>query len=360
MRDGKIKKLPAKGKIVNNNSMCVSETFFSFKAQMKTLKAVMAYKLFNKRTPLSVTFLTTNRCNLDCQACGIHSLDKQDIPHERFMSIIDEVAAAGAIRVSFTGGGEPMMRDDIGALILQAKKNGLIVSMVTNGLFIDQKLDQILNLDLLLVSYDKTKQLKQKNINLLDKILENAVLARDRGIPVCLQPLLTKDTCLHIEDFFTISRQYGLVLSLQSLESWAQSSVPSEIMPSRKEMVTAIEKILIEKKKNYNILNSERYFNLLAKYWPQPFHDVDCMAGSLYANVDIDGHLYPCIPLIEKIPASNLIDQPFGPSFHNMSMPKCPGCLWNCHHELNNIFSMDISSLWNLILFSKNRLVYRR
>jgi MoaA/NifB/PqqE/SkfB family radical SAM enzyme len=276
------------------------------------------------------------------------------------MSLIDEVAATGAIRISFTGGGEPLMRDDMGELILHAQKKGLIVSMVTNGFFIDKKLDQIRNLDLLLVSYDKTKQHKQKNVSVLEKVLENAILARNSGIPVCLQTLLTKDTCLHIEDYFSISQQYGFVLSLQSLESWDQSTVPEDIMPSREEMITAIEKILIEKKKKRNILNSERYFKLLARQWPQPFHDANCMAGVFYANVDIDGRLYACIPLINKIPAANLHDQPFAPSFQNLSVPQCPGCLWNCHHELNNIFSMDIGTLLNLNRFSKNKLVYRQ
>lgn len=332
----------------------------SFNAEMKALKAILAYKIFNKRTPLSVTFLTTSKCNFECQACGIQSVVKRDIPHERFMSLIDEVTAAGAIRISFTGGGEPMMRDDIGELILHAKKKGLIVSMVTNGYFIDKKLDQIRNLDLLLVSYDKTKQYKQKKDSVLGKVLENAILARNGGIPVCLQTLLTKDTCLHIDDFFSISRQHGFVLSLQSLESWDQSTVPEDIMPSREEMITAIEKILIEKKKNRNILNSVRYFDLLVQQWPRPYHDVNCMAGVFYATVDIEGSLYSCIPLINKIPAANLLERPFDHSFQKLPVLQCPGCLWNCHHELNNIFSMDIGTLLNLTKFSRNKLVYRQ
>lgn len=359
MLNSKKNTLPAKGYTTNIEHGFGRDSFFSSGVVFKALKAVLAYKLFHKHTPLSVTFGTTNRCNFSCQACGIQSSAKQEIPHDRFMSIIDEVASAGAIRISFTGGGEPMMRDDIGELILRAKKNGLIVGMVSNGFFIDKKLDQIRNLDLLLVSYDKSKRHKRKEIPVWDKILENAILAKHNGIPVCLQSVLTKDTCLHIEDFFSTSRQHGLALSIQSLERWDQSAVPAEIIPSRNEMITAIEKILMEKKRNHNILNSERYFKLLAKYWPQPFHDVSCLAGVLYATVDIDGQLYPCTPLIKQVAASNLIDQPFGPSFQKLTTAQCPGCLWSCHHELNNIFSMNISALWNLIQFSKNKLVYR-
>ncbi len=359
MRNSKKTTLPTKRQAANIEHGSGKDSFFSLSPALKALKAVLAYKVFDKHTPLSVTFGTTNRCNFSCQTCAIQSSVKQEIPHDRFMSIIDEVAEAGAIRVSFTGGGEPMMRDDIGELILRAKKNGLIVGMVSNGFFIDKKLDQIRNLDLLLVSYDKSKQHKQKDIPVLDKILENAVLAKNSGIPVCLQSVLIKDTCLHIEDFFSISRQHGLALSLQSLEKWDQSAVPAEIIPSRNEMISAIEKILMEKKSNHNILNSERYFKLLAKYWPQPFHDVNCMAGVFYASVDIDGDLYSCTPLIKQVSAGNLIDQPFGSSFQKLSIPHCPGCLWSCHHELNNIFSMNISALWNLLQFSKNKLVYR-
>ncbi len=360
MHISKSSTFPPAGQTVGNEPMYKSNSFFSFRTQMKALKAVLEYKLLGKRTPLSVTFFPTRFCNFDCQTCGIQSSVDCDIPNERFLSIIDEVAAAGAIRVSFTGGGEPMMRDDIGELILHAKNKGLIVSMVTNGFFIDKKLDQIRNLDLLLVSYDKSKQMKQKPIPVLDKILNNAILAKKNGIAVCLQPLLTKDTCLHIEDYFTISRQHGFVLSVESLENWYQSAVPAEMMPSREEMITAIEKILTEKKNRHNILNSEKYLNLLAEYWPRPCHKIDCLAGVFSANISVDGYLYSCIPLIKRVPASSLIDQPFGPSFQQMRIPECPGCLWNCHHELNSIFSTDISALSNLIQFSKNKLVYRR
>jgi MoaA/NifB/PqqE/SkfB family radical SAM enzyme len=359
MHNSKVNTVSAKEQAARVELRYSRNSIFSFRKEIKALKAVLAYKLFNKRTPLSVTFFTTSRCNFDCQTCGVQSIVESEIPHERFISIIDEVAATGAIRVSFTGGGEPMMRDDIGELILRAKKNGLIVSMVTNGFFIDKKLDQIRDLDLLLVSYDKSKQLIQKDIPVLGKILENAILAKNSGIPVCLQPLLTKDTCLHIEDYFTISQKYGFVLSLQSLENWYQSTVPTENMPNREEMTTAIGKILAEKKRNNNILNSKRYLDLLAEYWQQPFQKTDCFAGVFYANVSPDGYLYSCIPLMKKVPARNLIYEPFGPSFQEMPIAACPGCLWNCHHELNNIFSIDLGTLWNLIRFSKNKLVYR-
>jgi len=333
---------------------------FSFAARLKALKAVLLYKMTGKRIPLSVTFLTTHHCNFDCQACDLRALTGNDIPQERFERLIDDVAAAGAIRVSFTGGGEPLIRSDIGALIHRAKERGLIVSLVTNGYLIDRRLADIKELDLLLVSYDSTKRLKNDEQSPLEKVLANAVLAQQHGIPVCLQPLLTKDTCQNIEKFFALSRRHGFVLSLQPLENWYQGTVPPEIIPSHQEMAEAIDKIVAEKKRHNNILNSLRYFKILKKQWPKPAGKGKCFAGVYYASVSADGFLYACNPVIKRDPEISVLNRSFKQAYTELKPPACGGCLWNCHHELNSIFAMDFATIWNLLKFSKNRLVYRR
>jgi MoaA/NifB/PqqE/SkfB family radical SAM enzyme len=332
---------------------------FTSGVRFKALCAVLSYKFFRKSRPLSMTFLTTHKCNFDCQTCDIHKFIQKDIPSERFRQIIREVAAAGAIRVSFTGGGEPLLRDDIGDLIRLSKSLGLIVSLVTNGYFLDRKLEDLRSLDLLLVSYDSTKALKNTSESPLPRILENAILAKKSGIPVVLQPLLTKDTCLNIERFFELSRRHGFVLSLQPLENWYQGSSPENLKPTREELTLAIEKIIAEKKKSHNILNTVRYFRTLQKLWERPLTKGKCYAGIYFASITADGYLYACNPVIKRDPAISVLDQPFEAAWKQLRPPACGGCLWNCHHELNNIFSLDLATIINLLRFSRNRMVYR-
>lgn len=332
---------------------------FSLRTRAKAMKAVLSYKLFRKRTPLSVTFLTTHKCNFDCVACDIHNFVQKDIPGERFRALIREVAAAGAIRVSFTGGGEPLLREDIGDLIRLSRDSGMIVSLVTNGFFIDRNIEALRDLDLLLVSYDSTKVIKNRTESPLPRVLENAILAQKSGIPVVLQPLLSKDTCRDIESFLETSNRHGLVLSLQPLEFWYQGTPPPGIMPTREELGAAIDRILAEKKRHHNILNTVRYLKKLKELWPQPAAKGSCYAGIYYASISADGYLYACNPVIKRDPAISVLDQPFAAAWAQLKSPVCGGCFWNCHDELNNIFALDPGTILNLLRFSRNRLVYR-
>jgi MoaA/NifB/PqqE/SkfB family radical SAM enzyme len=335
---------------------------FEVQNLFKVGKALLLLKLFKRSTPLSVTFLTTHHCNFDCETCDIKRFPGKDMETARFIKLIDEVADAGAIRISFTGGGEPLLRRDIGELIGRAKGRGLIVSLVTNGYLIDSKLDDLRELDLLLVSYDRSKRLPGNPNPPLEKILENALLAKRSGIPVVLQSVLTQDTCLNLGSFFDISHRYGFVFSLQPLESWYQGGIiPDHQMPSVEEISAAVDLALQEKKQNNNILNSVKYLKTLQKYWLQPLKKRNCFAGLLYATVTADGVLFPCNPFIANGENSiSGIDQPFEKAFRRLSSPACQGCLWNCHLELNNMFAFDPGTLLNLIRFSRNRIVYRK
>ncbi len=335
---------------------------FAGKTLYKVGKALLLQKLFGRATPLSVTFLTTHSCNFDCDICDIKKFPGQDLDTDRFIKMIDEVAAAGAIRISFTGGGEPLMRRDIGQLIGRAKEHKLIVSLVTNGYLIDKKLEDLKQLDLLLVSYDSSKKLPGNSPSPLEKVLQNAILAKESGIPVVLQSVLTRDTCLNLENYFAMSHRHGFVFSLQPLASWYQGGIILDSQtPSFDEMHAAIDRILLEKKQHNNILNSVKYLKTVQKKWLQPNRKGTCYAGILYTTVTADGALFPCNPFISN--GENRIsalDQPFAQAFRRQVPPACQGCLWNCHLELNHMFSFDPDTLLNLLRFSRNRIVYRK
>ena len=335
---------------------------FTAKTLCRVGKALLLQKFFRVSTPLSVTFLTTHFCNFDCDTCDVKRFPGKDIGTAQFLELIDQVAEAGAIRISFTGGGEPLMRRDLGELIGRAKKHKLIVSLVTNGYFIDKRLEDLKQLDLLLVSYDLSKKLPGDQPSPLGKVLENAILAKESGIPVVLQSVLIRDTCLNLESFFEISHRHGFVFSLQPLASWYQGGIiPDSQTPSVAEMRTAIERILAEKKRHNNILNSVKYLKTVHDKWLQPNSKGKCYAGILYATVTQDGSLSPCNPFISngenKI---SVLEEPFKKAFRRLTSPACQGCLWNCHLELNRMFSFDPGTLFNLILFSRNRIVYRK
>ncbi len=104
-------------------------------------------KIFSKADkesiPLSGSFELTARCPLDCKMCYIHrkandcEAIKQEKDTEWWLRLTEEAKNAGLFMLLLTGG-EPLLRNDFEEIYLNAKRNGLLVSVNTNGLLIDE------------------------------------------------------------------------------------------------------------------------------------------------------------------------------------------------------------------------------
>lgn len=95
-----------------------------------------------KSIPLSGAFELTSRCPLDCKMCYVHKKEndceaiKQEKNTEWWIRLTEEAKNAGMFMLLLTGG-EPLLRKDFEEIYLNAKKSGLLVSVNTNGLLID-------------------------------------------------------------------------------------------------------------------------------------------------------------------------------------------------------------------------------
>jgi len=89
--------------------------------------------------PLSGSIALTERCNLRCSHCYLSRKGCPgggDLATERVFSIVDEIVEAGCLFLLITGG-EPTVRKDFAAIYRYAREKGLIVSIFTNGVHID-------------------------------------------------------------------------------------------------------------------------------------------------------------------------------------------------------------------------------
>ena len=95
-----------------------------------------------KSIPLSGAFELTSRCPLDCKMCYVHKKEndceavKQEKSTEWWLKLTEEAKNAGMFMLLLTGG-EPLLRKDFEEIYLNAKKSGILVSVNTNGLLID-------------------------------------------------------------------------------------------------------------------------------------------------------------------------------------------------------------------------------
>jgi radical SAM protein with 4Fe4S-binding SPASM domain len=86
------------------------------------------------RRPQGMTFELTYGCNLRCVHC--FNPTHRALPHElttsEICALLDQIADLGVLTVTFTGG-EPSVRPDIGDILRHARRQGLLVQLMTNA-----------------------------------------------------------------------------------------------------------------------------------------------------------------------------------------------------------------------------------
>lgn len=86
------------------------------------------------RRPECVTFELTYGCNLHCVHC--YNPTHRALPHELTTTevcvLLNQIADLGVLTVTLTGG-EPSVRPDIGDILRHARRQGLLVHLMTNA-----------------------------------------------------------------------------------------------------------------------------------------------------------------------------------------------------------------------------------
>lgn len=106
---------------------------------MDCLTEELAVTSFDKRIPFDVSFELTRRCNQKCGMCYLPSHDGDEMDTETVKRVLEKLAAAQCLFLTFTGG-EPFLREDAGELIDYATDSGFAVTVKTNGMLIDAPL----------------------------------------------------------------------------------------------------------------------------------------------------------------------------------------------------------------------------
>ena len=91
-----------------------------------------------ERTPVSVHFELTRRCNLRCRHCYLTVAERcgerraEELTTAAVKAALDEWAAAGVLFLTLSGG-EPLLRKDFADIYRHARERGLVVTVFTNG-----------------------------------------------------------------------------------------------------------------------------------------------------------------------------------------------------------------------------------
>ena len=156
-------------------------------------------RISGKRIPLRGTIEVTRRCPLACAHCynNLPIEDEQarrsELSYEEHCRIVDEIAEAGCFWLLYTGG-EIFARSDFIDIYKYAKQKGLLITLFTNAVLINEKIaDSLADYPPLFIEvtlYGHTKKTYEKitgKPGSFEGCLRGIRLLMERGMPVKLK-----------------------------------------------------------------------------------------------------------------------------------------------------------------------------
>lgn len=312
--------------------------------------------VLKKRVPLFVHMLLTNRCNALCKYCQIPLRPKDEIPPERMIAILNEMAAAGVYRVALYGG-EPLLRKDIHAIVVHAKKVGLVVHLYTNGILIDKYIETIKLVDGVFISVDGPEEhhdaYRGKGNH---KYAIEAIEKCSQLVPVFINAVITKSNKEQIKYLHDISMKYDCLLNFQPVSNTpGMSAEISDYELTHDEFVACLREIQELKRGRSNIVFSERALSLLINKDPNVHKRghvlglIECWQGTTSSFMDADGNLYSCSQLTKVEKPLNLKDHTFAEAWDHLNRCSCEKCSALCSLDFQLWQRLDTQAVLNLV-----------
>jgi MoaA/NifB/PqqE/SkfB family radical SAM enzyme len=248
---------------------------------LSTLK--YAYRDFitkDYRYPFYCSFKVVQRCDSRCEFCNVWKFHTPDMPTEKVLRIIDNVAKSSIVLLSIEGG-EPLLREDIGDILKYTRTKPLFVLFTTSGKLFDKRpmKEYAKYIDFLHISIDEG----HRNLELYDRLPEFAAW----GPIVCVQIVVMREYLKDLES--KIRRCYA---------AGAKAVVmPACHLPETEDYLPDVrgfrdEVFRLKKKYPRTIITTDKYLKTL---------DVPHTCNTSSIIIDADGLLYyPCRTLMEK------------------------------------------------------------
>ncbi|MCL2050369.1 MAG: radical SAM protein [Lachnospiraceae bacterium] len=323
----------------------------------RTASTIARYYLFKKRTPLTISFLSTYSCNQKCKYCDWTKLDMRSMSTEQSIGMIKELKKNGVIKLGFAGG-ESLNRDDISVLLECSHKSGLITSISSNGKAIMKHIDTLEKyVDVVQLSIDGSQEIHD---SLRGKgsygIVINAIeMLKARKIKVITNTVLTKRNLNDLGHILDIASKYGHKALFQPIFHYGISeneNLIETLKPSHYEMNYAIEFLLCKKRRSKTVGNSTAFLRYIQKTWGKQ-SVMRCHANNLFCTIDPLGYVLPCCFDIRRNDDFNTIKHGFKQAFTNSGKNgfpnNCFGCYCNAYIESNLAFSLHLSACINAL-----------
>lgn len=274
-------------------------------------------KMRGKRYPLGGMFELTDRCNLSCTHCYINqpaalqSARERELTTSQVTGILDQLADAGSLFLTFTGG-ELFLRPDFPEIYIHARQRGLLVKLFTNGTTLTPKIADLLAeyrphmVEITL--YGATQQTYEQvtqNPGSFARCMRGIDLLMERGLPLELKSVILTSNRHELDEMRAFADRLGVHYRYDGV-LWPR--LDGSCKPFGYQL--PIEEIISldledEERRNewVRLANSHSDQKLRAEYI------YSCGAGIYSYHIDSSGHISACT--MSRKPSYNLLEMSF-------------------------------------------------
>lgn len=174
-------------------------------------------RIADQRALVSSSIELTYRCNLHCSHCYCPPGERdQELTTDELLRAIDDLAEMGNLFLLLTGG-DPLLRPDFHTIYRRAKEQGMLVTVFTNGVLIDDRLLELweeLPPSLVEISlYGLTREVYEKVVAVkdsYDRCLAGIARVLGAGHPLALKCPATTENAHEIRALSDFAHDLGV------------------------------------------------------------------------------------------------------------------------------------------------------
>jgi hopanoid biosynthesis associated radical SAM protein HpnH len=307
--------------------------------------------LGRRRYPLVLMLEPLFRCNLACVGCG--KIDYPEPILNRRLSVeecLEAVDECGAPMVAIPGG-EPLIHRDIGEIVKGIVARKKFVSLCTNALLLEKKLDLFepspylffsVHLDGLKDHHDHS--VSQEGV--FDRAVSAIKAAKARGFIVNVNAtIFDGHSAEDVAAFLNFTQTLGVGVSMSPGYAYERAPDQDHFLSRRKTKELFRRIFALGRSKGWNLLHSGMYLDFLAGN--QSYH---CTPWGMPTR-NIFGWQKPCYLLGEGYVKTfkELMETTDWDSYGTGRYEKCANCMAHCGYEptaAEASFANPIKSLW--------------
>jgi hopanoid biosynthesis associated radical SAM protein HpnH len=307
-----------------------------FFKEMKIGAYLLKQKMLGrKRYPLVLMLEPLFRCNLACVGCG--KIDYPDPILNRRLSVeecLQAVDECGAPMVAIPGG-EPLIHKDIGKIVKGIVARGKFVSLCTNALLLEKKLDEFepspylwfsVHLDGLREQHDQA--VSQKGV--FDRAVSAIKAAKARGFEVNVNAtIFDGHPAEDVAAFLDFAKELGVGVSISPGYAYERAPDQEHFLSRRKTKDLFRSIFAMGRGKGWNLTHSPLFLDFLAGN--QTYH---CTPWGMPTR-NIFGWQKPCYLLGEGYVKSyaELMETTDWDAYGTGRYEKCANCMAHCGYE---------------------------